>query len=242
MAALPPTRSNSPRPSESRLERKTSSSAYSHAHHRKASIVNGIPHSRSASYVVGMSGGSSMSPQLGTTREQITIPAMPQSPTASVITLNPPPTIGSATTISASSYSVGAASSYAAAITGSSYTVGAGSNYTAGTGSTYTVGVASSFAERPPYHQHQNSRSTSRSHQHSHSHHHHPVEPRTTSEYALHILFTQVRAIQLWYYARALLLTPNSLCVLQSVKSMPVCHQTTGWIQSRWSIISLARE
>jgi len=149
MAGVPPSRSHSPRPSEARLERIPSATAYQHAHHRQTSIVNGIQHSRSGSYAVNTTGPSPLSPQLGTTREQITIPAMPQSPTASVINLNPAATSGT--------------------------TIGAGS-----------------ISERPVYHQHQSSRSTSRGH-HSHSHHHHSNEPRTTSEYALHILFTQVQ-------------------------------------------------
>lgn len=93
-------------------------------------------------------GPSPLSPQLGSTREQITIPTMPQSPTASVINLNPAASSGT--------------------------TIGAGS-----------------IPERPVYQQYQSSRSTSRGHHHSHSHHHHSNEPRTTSEYALHILFTQ---------------------------------------------------
>lgn len=145
MAGLPPSRSHSPRPSEARLERIPSATAYQHAHHRQTSIVNGIQHSRSGSYAVNTTG-----PSPGTTREQITIPAMPQSPTASVINLN---SAASSTTM-----------------------IGAGS-----------------IPERPVYHQHQSSRSTSRGHHHSHSHHHHSSEPRTTSEYALHILFTQVQ-------------------------------------------------
>lgn len=150
MAGLPPSRSHSPRPSEVRLERIPSASAYQHAHHRQTSIVNGIQHSRSGSYAITATGPSPLSPPLGTSREQITIPVMPHSPTASVINLN--------------------------LATMSGTTVGAGS-----------------IPERPVYHQHQSSRSTSRGHHHSHSHHHHSAEPRTTSEYALHILFTQVQ-------------------------------------------------
>ena len=149
MAGLPPSRSHSPRPTEGRLERVPSASAYQHAHHRQTSIVNGIQHSRSGSYAVGTAGPSPLSPQLGTTREQITIPTIPQSPTASTINLNP-------------------------------------------AGSTGTIVGMGSHSERPAYHQHQSSKSTSRGHHHSHSHHHHSTEPRTTSEYALHILFTQV--------------------------------------------------
>lgn len=145
MAGLPPSRSHSPRPSEARLERIPSASTYQHAHHRKTSIVNGIQHSRSGSFA------SPLSLPVGAAREQITIPAMPQSPTASVINLN----------LAASS------------------------------GSTL-VGTGP-IPEKPAYHQHHNSRSTSRGHHHSHSHHHHTTEPRTTSEYALHILFTQVQ-------------------------------------------------
>lgn len=146
MAALPSSRSHSPRLSEGgRLERKPSSSAQSHAHHRQTSIVNGVQHSRSGSYVNPIA----LSPQLGTSREQITIPTMPQSPTASVINLN---------------------------VAGSVTSTGGGSG-------------VSSHGDRPGHH---SSRSRSHGHRPSHSHHNHLPEPRTTSEYALHILFTQV--------------------------------------------------
>ena len=149
MTGLPPSRSHSPRLSEARLERIPSASAYQHAHHRQTSIVNGVQHSRSGSHAVNPTGASPLSSQLGTPKEQITIPTMPHSPTASVMNLNPATSSGAAVN-------------------------------------------TSSVPDTPVYHQHQSSRSTSRGHHHSHSHHHHSSEPRTTSEYALHILFTQV--------------------------------------------------
>ncbi|KAF8463503.1 cell morphogenesis N-terminal-domain-containing protein [Kalaharituber pfeilii] len=147
MSGLPPSRSHSPRPSEARLERIPSATAYQHAHHRQTSIVNGVQHSRSGSLATGPIGPSALSPQLGATREQITIPVIPQSPTASVINL------GSST-------------------------------------HTGTSTQAPTIPEKSVYHHQQGSRGTSRGHHHSHSHHH-STEPRTTSEYALHILFTQ---------------------------------------------------
>lgn len=101
MAAVPPARSESRSIELSRTERKPPATAFApHAHHRNTSIVNGIQHSRSGSFITGAPSTGPASnqqppppvpPLVGmpvqippAVEGQIEIPQIPDSPTTPV--------------------------------------------------------------------------------------------------------------------------------------------------------------
>lgn len=180
MAAHVGGRSQSPRPAAPTgrgVERKPSISSYPHAHNRQASIVNGgIQHSRNPSFV-NSPATSPLSPNTlraggavggggGGGGEQITIPDLPLSPSGTLVQSD-----------------ISALTSAMSTLTGNSVPPGE------------LPRAPSQMDTMRTITPHGRSRGQGHGHSHSGSYSHHSGDPKTPAEYALHILFTQVRRI-----------------------------------------------